>query len=55
MLAIGLTVAKSALKQGAKDLIVGIERYYLHVEPRHLHLRRRRGSDARRKQRLQTR
>jgi hypothetical protein len=43
MLAIGLAAAKSALKEGAKDLIVGVERYYLHVEPRHLHLRRRRG------------
>ena len=43
MLAITLAVAQSALKAGAKDLIVGVERYYLHVEPRHLHLRRRRG------------
>ena len=43
MLGIGLAVAKTALKEGAKDLIVGVERYYLHVEPRHLHLRRRRG------------
>jgi hypothetical protein len=35
-------VAKSAVKAGAKDLIVGIERYYMHVEPGWLHLRRRR-------------
>jgi hypothetical protein len=43
MVAIGLAVAKSALKDGTKDIIVGVERYYLHVEPGLLHLHGRRG------------
>ena len=43
MVAIGLVVAKSALKAAAMDIVEGAQRYYLHIEPRHLHLHRRRG------------
>jgi hypothetical protein len=46
MLAIGVAAAKSALMAAAKDtvegVVEGVERYYLHIEPRHLHLRRKR-------------
>ena len=37
-----LTLARSILKAAAKDTIVGIERYYVGIEPIHLHLRRTR-------------
>ena len=51
MSAIGLAVAKRAVKAGVKDVIVTTERYYLHVQPGWLHLRRRLHSHRRRRRR----
>ena len=42
MWAIKLAVAKSILQTGTKDTVVGVERYYLRVEPGSLHMPRRR-------------
>jgi len=39
---LGLAVGKSAVRAATRNLIVGTERYYLHVKPGWLHRRRRR-------------
>jgi|SRR5438046_7780361 len=41
MWVLGLAVGKSAVKAAARNLIVGTERYYLHVKPGWLRRRRR--------------
>lgn len=52
---LGLAVAKDVVKTGTKNLIVGTERYYLHVKPGWLHRRRRRRQRRAAKKRLRSR
>ena len=55
MWVLGLAVGKSAVKVATKNLIVGTERYYLHVKPGWLHRRRRRRQRRAAKKRLRSR
>jgi hypothetical protein len=55
MWVIGLAVGKSAVKAAARNLIVGTERYYLHVKPGWLHRRRRRRQRRAARKRLRSR
>ena len=55
MWVLGLAVGKSAVRAATRNLIVGTERYYLHVKPGWRHRRRRRRQRRAAKKRLRSR